>query len=59
MKSYDYAHRFGVRQISWDDFASLAKHLAELVVPFHPQLILGGGTRRFIPGHSSGLQPAM
>ena len=41
MKSYDYAHRFGVRQISWDDFAGLAKHLAELVVPFQPQAILG------------------
>ena len=41
MKSYDYAHRFGVRQISWDDFASLARHLAELVESFHPQLILG------------------
>jgi hypothetical protein len=41
MKSYDYAHRFGVRQISWDDFANLAKHLAELVVPIQPQAILG------------------
>ena len=41
MKSYDYAHRFGVRQISWDDFSSLAKILAELSEPFHPQLVLG------------------
>jgi hypoxanthine phosphoribosyltransferase len=41
MKSYDYAHRFGVRQITWDDFASLARNLAELVEPFHPQVILG------------------
>ncbi len=41
MKSYDYAHRFGVRPISWDDFASLAKHLAELLEPFQPQVILG------------------
>ena len=41
MKSYDYAHRFGVRQISWDDFGTLARHLAELVEPFRPQYILG------------------
>lgn len=41
MKSYDYAQRKGVRQISWDDFASLARLLAELLEPFQPQLILG------------------
>ena len=41
MKSYDYAHRSGVRQITWDDFASLAAHLAELLEPFQPQVILG------------------
>ena len=41
MKSYDYAHRFGVRQISWDDFASLARRLAEQLEPFQPQVILG------------------
>jgi hypoxanthine phosphoribosyltransferase len=41
MKSYNYALRSGVRQISWDDFSSLARHLAELVESYHPQLILG------------------
>lgn len=41
MKSYDYAHRFGVRQLTWDDFANLARHLAELLEPFQPQIILG------------------
>jgi hypoxanthine phosphoribosyltransferase len=41
MKSYDYAHRKGVRQITWDDFASLARHLAELLEPFQPHVILG------------------
>jgi hypothetical protein len=41
MKSYDYAHRFGVREITWNDFASLASHLAELLEPFQPQVILG------------------
>jgi hypoxanthine phosphoribosyltransferase len=41
MKSYAYAHRFGVRQISWDDFGTLARRLAELLEPFQPQGILG------------------
>jgi hypoxanthine phosphoribosyltransferase len=41
MKSYDYAHRSGVRRISWGDFASLAAHLAELLEPYQPQVILG------------------
>ena len=41
MKSYDYSHRFGVRQITWDDFSSLARILAELLEPFQPQVILG------------------
>ena len=41
MKSYDYAHRSGVRRITWDGFASFAAHLAELLEPYQPQLILG------------------
>jgi hypoxanthine phosphoribosyltransferase len=41
MKSYDYAHRAGVRQLTWDEFASLADRLAELLEPFQAQLILG------------------
>lgn len=41
MKPYDYAHRAGVRPLTWDDFASLAARLAEMVEPFHPDLILG------------------
>ncbi len=41
MKSYDYTHRFGVRQITWDDFARLAARLAELLESFQPQVILG------------------
>src|SRR5512135_1131595 len=41
MKPYDYAHRTGVKPLSWDDFASLASHLDELVEPYHPQLVLG------------------
>lgn len=41
MNSYDYAHRSGVRQLSWEDFAHLARRLAELLEPFQPQIILG------------------
>lgn len=41
MKSYDYAHRVGVRHISWDDFASLVRKLTELLEPYQPQVILG------------------
>ncbi len=49
MKSYDYAHRFGVKRITWDDFASLAARLAELVEPLHPQLILGIARAGLLP----------
>ena len=41
MKSYDYAHRYGVRRLSWDDFASMARLLAEKIESYNPQLILG------------------
>ena len=41
MKSYDYAHRIGIRHITWDDFASLARTLAERLEPYQPQVILG------------------
>jgi hypoxanthine phosphoribosyltransferase len=41
MKIYDYAHRFGVRRLTWDDFANLARRLAELIEPYQPQVILG------------------
>jgi hypoxanthine phosphoribosyltransferase len=41
MNSYDYAHRVGVRNITWENFATLAHRLSELIEPFHPQVILG------------------
>ena len=41
MKSYAYTHRVGVRQITWEDFATLARQLAELLEPYQPQVILG------------------
>ncbi len=41
MKSYDYAHRKGIRELSWEDFASLAAHLAERLADYQPQAIVG------------------
>jgi hypoxanthine phosphoribosyltransferase len=41
IKPYDYAHRKGVRYISWEDFASLSARLAELLEPTRPEIILG------------------
>ncbi len=41
MKSYDYAHRIGVRHISWVDFASMTRKLTEQIEPYHPQVVLG------------------
>ena len=52
MKSYDYSHRLGVKQISWDDFDTLVKRLAELVVPYHPQMILGVARGGLFPATS-------
>jgi len=41
MKSYDYAHRRGVHEITWDDFAALARQLAERLEPYHVQAVVG------------------
>jgi hypoxanthine phosphoribosyltransferase len=41
MKPYDYSQRTGVLPLTWDDFAQLASHLAELLEPFHPEIIVG------------------
>ena len=41
MKPYDYSHRTGILPLTWDDFARLAARLAELLEPFHPEIIVG------------------
>jgi hypoxanthine phosphoribosyltransferase len=41
MKPYDYSHRTGVLPLTWDDFARLSALLAELLEPFHPEIIVG------------------
>ena len=41
MIPYNYSHRAGVLPLTWDDFARLADRLAELLEPFHPEIIVG------------------
>lgn len=41
MRSYGYAHRDGVRDLSWDDFAALAKTLAGLVASAEIDTVVG------------------
>ena len=47
---YDYSHRQGVLPISWEDFHSLCKGLAQAVAPFRPEIILAIGRGGFYPG---------
>jgi hypothetical protein len=49
MKSYDYAHRQGVRQISWGEFAALSARLAERLEPYHPEVIVGIARAGLLP----------
>lgn len=49
MKSYDYAHRQGMRLISWGEFAALSARLAELLEPFHPEVIVGIARAGLLP----------
>lgn len=41
MQSYDYAHRQGVRAISWDEFAALSARLAEELEQAGVEVIVG------------------
>lgn len=49
MKSYDYAHRQGVRSISWEDFACLAARLAEQLDQVGVEVIIGIARAGLIP----------
>ncbi|MBN2550467.1 MAG: phosphoribosyltransferase [Anaerolineales bacterium] len=40
-RSYDYAARQGVLEISWQDFGQLAARLTELLAPTRPEAIIG------------------
>jgi hypoxanthine phosphoribosyltransferase len=41
MKSYDYAHRQGVKEISWDEFATMSARLAEELDKVNAEIIVG------------------
>lgn len=41
MNSYDYAHRSGVKEITWPGFAELAAALAEQLAGHAPDIIVG------------------
>ena len=41
MKSYDYAHRQGALELSWEGFAALAHTLVEKLEPYHLQGVVG------------------
>jgi uncharacterized protein len=41
MKPYDYAHRAGVDEISWERFANLSANLAEQLAPEKIEVVIG------------------
>ncbi len=41
MQSYNYAHRDGVEEISWERFGQLATELAERLASFEADLVIG------------------
>ena len=41
MKSYDYDRRDRVREMTWDDFATFSKRLAERLAPESIDIIIG------------------
>jgi hypoxanthine phosphoribosyltransferase len=41
MQSYDYTHRDGVYEVSWDDFFTLAQQLAEALAKYQVEAIIG------------------
>lgn len=48
-QSYDYAHRQGVEEITWERFAALARQLAEQIAAFQPDIIIGIARAGLIP----------
>lgn len=49
MHSYDYAHRKGMNEITWDGFAALTAQLAEKLAPIKPDMIIGIARAGLIP----------
>lgn len=49
MRSYDYAHRQGVRTISWEEFATLTDQLAEALEQAGVEVIVGVARAGLLP----------
>ena len=49
MKSYDYAHRQGVRPVSWEEFATLSAQLAEMLQEARVEVIIGIARAGLLP----------
>lgn len=49
MKSYDYAHRQGVRALTWDDFVQLCGGLAEKLMQERVELVVGIARAGLLP----------
>ena len=53
MQSYDYAHRIGVADISWDRFAQLAATLSEQLAAFDIDAVVGIARAGLFPPQQS------
>lgn len=49
MRSYDYARRAGVRELSWDDCAGLARRLTEDLVRRDVEVVIGVARAGLVP----------
>ncbi len=49
MLSYDYVHRTGIEEITWERFAELARTLVEKLAPFNIEAIVGTARAGLFP----------
>lgn len=49
MKSYDYANRAGMRQITWGEFAALSADITERLETLNPEVIVGIARAGLLP----------
>ena len=50
MKSYDYAHRKGIEELSWDDIGELSRELAEKLSEWDIDMVIGIARGIIAPG---------
>src|SRR5512139_3562998 len=55
MRSYDYAHRSGVKNITWEHFAELSRTLVEKLAPFNIDAVVGTARAGLFPATAAGL----